>query len=119
MDKHAFNDKLIAFLDVSPTPFHASANMAEALREAGFIELDERHDWALEAGKGYFCLRNGSSVVAFRVGKSDVAESGWHMVGAHTDSPCLKVKPNPGSASQRLFSVGCGSIRWGAAQSLV
>ncbi|WP_022960337.1 M18 family aminopeptidase [Spongiibacter tropicus] len=106
MDKHAFNDKLIAFLDASPTPFHASANMAEALREAGFIELDERQDWALEAGKGYFCLRNGSSVVAFRVGKSDVAESGWHMVGAHTDSPCLKVKPNPVLHRKGYFQLG-------------
>ncbi len=106
MDKQQFNTQLMAFLDASPTPFHAAENMASALRDAGFSELNERDDWALQPGKGYYTLRNGSSIVAFRVGKGDVAESGWKMVGAHTDSPCLKVKPNPVLHKKGYFQLG-------------
>lgn len=106
MDKQTFNQQLMAFLDASPTPFHAASNMAAALDAAGFIALDERDDWSLEAGKGYYTLRNGASIVAFRVGQGDVAQQGWKMVGAHTDSPCLKVKPNPVLHKKGYFQLG-------------
>ncbi|MEE2651701.1 MAG: M18 family aminopeptidase, partial [Pseudomonadota bacterium] len=106
MDKQTFNQQLMAFLDASPTPFHAASNMAAALDAAGFIALDERDDWSLEAGRGYYTLRNGASIVAFRVGQGDVAQQGWKMVGAHTDSPCLKVKPNPVLHKKGYFQLG-------------
>lgn len=106
MDKRNFNQQLIDFLDASPTPFHAAGNMAKALDKAGFIALDERDEWQLEGGKAYYTLRNDSSIVAFRVGVNDVAEQGWKMVGAHTDSPCLKVKPNPVLHKKGYFQLG-------------
>ena len=87
-----FNEGLLGFLDASPTPFHATQNMAGMFANAGFIELDERQKWHLEEGKKYFVKRNDSSIIAFTYPKN---KDGYVMVGAHTDSPNLKLKPNP------------------------
>lgn len=100
-----FNQELFAFLRCSPTPFHAVEQMSIRLRAAGFIELQEQDDWQLSAGK-YFVTRNGSSIVAFNKAESAVLDSGFRMVGAHTDSPCLKVKPAPELLRQGYFQLG-------------
>lgn len=89
------NAELLAFLDASPTPYHAVASMVAALSAQGFVELKERDAWDMQPGGRYFVRREGSSIVAFTLGQHPVAQSGWRMVGAHTDSPCLRVKPTP------------------------
>jgi len=94
MDNAAFNDGLIDFLNASPTPFHATATMVSQLENAGFQRLNEAESWRLAPGR-YFVTRNQSSIIAFVLGSRSLPESGIRMVGAHTDSPCLKVKPNP------------------------
>ena len=94
MDNAAFNDGLIDFLNASPTPFHATATMVSQLETADFRQLDEAETWDLTPGR-YFVTRNQSSIIAFVIGSRSLPESGIRMVGAHTDSPCLKVKPNP------------------------
>ncbi|MDN6318164.1 MAG: M18 family aminopeptidase [Marinobacter sp.] len=105
--KHAeFNKDLLKFLNVSPTPWHAVATMKQQLDAAGFEELDEKEDWSLEPSHGYYVVRNGSSIVAFRTGAQDATASGIRMVGAHTDSPCLKVKPNPELRRKGFFQLG-------------
>ena len=87
---------LFAFLAASPTPFHAVEQMGVRLSDAGFQFLDEAEDWNIEQGGRYFTTRNGSSIIAWVTPeKGTLDESGIRMVGAHTDSPCLKVKPNP------------------------
>lgn len=102
-----FNGSLRAFLDASPTPFHAVVSMAQRLDEAGFQALNEADDWALEPGQGYYITRNGSSIIAWRQPAVDAAVSlGWRLVGAHTDSPCLKVKPTPELHRQGYFQLG-------------
>lgn len=106
IEEHAFNAGLLAFLDSSPTPFHATQNMAVALRAAGYIELCEADEWQLADNAAYFVTRNGSSIVAFTTAEKTVATSGWQMVGAHTDSPCLKVKPVPEKLSQGYLQLG-------------
>lgn len=83
----------VAFLNASPTAFHAVDESKRLLREVGYEQVSEREDWNLEAGKKYFFTRNHSTIVAFAVGKKYVAGNGFHIVGAHTDSPCLKLKP--------------------------
>ena len=84
------------FLAASPTPFHAVQEMVARLETSGFKSLDERDSWDLKASGRYFTVRNGSSIVAWVMPeKADLAISGMRMVGAHTDSPCLKVKPEP------------------------
>ncbi len=92
MNKEDFNEGLLGFLDASPTPFHATKNMAMMFENAGFIQLDETQKWELEAGGKYYVTRNDSSVIAFTYPKE---RKNYVMVGAHTDSPNLKLKPNP------------------------
>lgn len=91
MTKQDFNEGLLGFLDASPTPFHATENMAGMFANAGFIKLDERQKWSLEEGKKYYVTRNDSSIIAFTYPKA----KNYVMVGTHTDSPNLKLKPNP------------------------
>ena len=89
---------LLDFLSRSPTPFHAVANLGVRLEESGFRRLAEGDDWGgLDEGR-YFVTRNDSSLIAFNWSGS--ADHGFRMVGAHTDSPCLKVKPEAISESE-------------------
>lgn len=85
----------MAFLDGSPDPFHACARARERLEAAGFVELDEREPWAgrIAPGGRYFWTRNRSCLVAFAVGEGYEPGDGFKIIGAHTDSPNLKVKP--------------------------
>lgn len=91
MTKQDFNEGLLGFLDASPTPFHATQNMAGMFANAGFIKLDERDRWDLQEGNKYFVTRGDSSIIAFTYPKA----KNYVMVGAHTDSPNFKLKPNP------------------------
>ncbi|WP_250657775.1 M18 family aminopeptidase [Alkalimarinus coralli] len=99
-----FNQGLMSFLQHSPTPFHAVSNMESELIKAGFISLDESAEWTFKANGRYFVTRNGSSLIAFTVGAEP--EDGVRMVGAHTDSPCLKVKPTPEVKQKGFFQLG-------------
>lgn len=92
MTQKDFNTKLLNFLDTSPTPFHATQNMANFFEERGFKRLSEVKKWNLEAGKKYYVTRNDSSIIAFTYPKKTKA---YLMIGSHTDSPNLKLKPNP------------------------
>jgi aspartyl aminopeptidase len=86
---------LLSFLDASPTPFHAVSETTRRLRAAGFSELNEADVWSLAPGGRHFVTRNGTSLIAFICGQQPPAESGCLIVGAHTDSPNLRVKPLP------------------------
>ena len=89
------NSGLIDFIQASPTPYHAVRSLACELEAAGFQYLDESEPWKLEKKQGYFVTRAGSSIIAFKTGNDDLAANGIRMIGAHTDSPCLKIKPQP------------------------
>ncbi|KAL3654953.1 hypothetical protein CASFOL_000739 [Castilleja foliolosa] len=84
---------LLEFLNASPTAFHAVDDAKKRLRSAGYEQVSERDDWKLEAGKKYFFTRNHSTIVAFAIGKKYIAGNGIYIIGAHTDSPCVKLKP--------------------------
>ena len=90
-----FNQDLLQYVSRSPTPFHAVFNTKSRLLKAGFIELNEASDWPLEAGQRYFVTRRDTSLVAFIYGLQPMQQAGLRLLGAHTDSPCLKVKPAP------------------------
>ncbi|HWV39146.1 MAG TPA: M18 family aminopeptidase [Vulgatibacter sp.] len=90
---HPTTADMMAFIDASPTPHHCVEEARRRAEAAGFTALDEREAWSLEAGKGYTVSRGGA-IVAFRVGTVPPAEGGFRLVGAHTDSPNLRVKPN-------------------------
>lgn len=97
---------LLDFLNASPTPFHATTSLAMRLEAAGFRHLDERAAWHTELGGRYYVTRNDSSLIAFKLGRRSPIESGVRLVGAHTDSPCLRVKPNPELQRQGYFQLG-------------
>jgi len=86
---------LIRYIDASPTPFHAAAESAELLRAAGFVQLLEHEPWSLAPGTRAFVLRSGSSLIGFICGEKPPMESGFLALGAHTDSPNLRIKPVP------------------------
>jgi len=91
MNKQDFNEGLLGFLDASPTPFHATQNMAMMFENAGFKALREDEKWFLKAGEKYYVTRNDSSIIAFTYPQE---RKNYLMVGAHTDSPNLKLKPD-------------------------
>lgn len=99
-----FNEELIHFIDASPTPFHAVEWMAKTLDCRGFIRLEEDQSWSLEEDKNYYVTRNGSSIIAFTYPPCE--EKGYTIVGAHTDSPHLRLKPNPLTISAGVKRLG-------------
>ena len=106
MNKQYYNQQLLNFIYQSPTPFHAVKNMREILEIGGFTRLPEETDWDIQPGGRYYTVRNGSSLIAFIAGHQSALESGIRLVGAHTDSPCLKVKPKPELNRQGYFQLG-------------
>ncbi len=85
---------LMAMLDASPVNFLAVAHVENCLKEAGFEALDMARPLpALRAGKGYYLTKNGSALMAFRLGGKPLADSGFKLICAHSDSPCFRIKP--------------------------
>lgn len=82
-------EKLLKFIDASPSCFHAVKNICVMLEDAGCIRLLENETWTLKKGKRYFTTRNGSSVLAFSVPEN---YNGMQIVSAHSDSPTFRVK---------------------------
>jgi aspartyl aminopeptidase len=85
--------RLLAFCDASPSPFHACSTASSMLTEAGFTRLAEDAAWPSEPGR-YFVVRGGT-LVAWAVSSAHRPHDGFRIVGAHTDSPNLRVKPRP------------------------
>jgi aspartyl aminopeptidase len=87
---------LCAFIDASPSPFHACAEAGSRLDAAGFTLLTETDAFPSEPGRYY--LSRGGSLVAWSsegVGGPESAATPFRIVGAHTDSPNLRIKPQP------------------------
>jgi aspartyl aminopeptidase len=85
--------ELKEFLDESPTAYQASGNIIYELEQNGFKELDETEEWKLKPGGKYYVCRNQSAVIAFINSKALPTLNGFKLIGAHTDSPSLKIKP--------------------------
>ena len=110
--QHALSQELLAFLDASPTCFHAVKNLADRLDEAGFTPLTEPAVWELSPGSSYYVERNGSALIAFTIPTGGVHS--WRVSASHSDSPCLKIKENPELAAEghyvRLNVEGYGGM---------
>ncbi|XP_010423546.1 PREDICTED: probable aspartyl aminopeptidase [Camelina sativa] len=96
---------LLDYLNESWTQFHATAEAKRQLLDAGFDLLSENEDWKLKPGGRYFFTRNMSCLVAFAVGDKYVPGNGFHAIAAHTDSPCLKLKPKSASSKSGYLMV--------------
>jgi len=104
MSPNTYTETLLEYINQSPTSFHAVQNATELLQNEGFSELDEHDSWSLSPGS-YFVSRNKSSLIAFSV-SADSQGQGFRMAGAHTDSPCLKIKPLPVQTNNSFVQLG-------------
>jgi len=87
-------NKMIEFLNSSPTAFNAITNIEKVLNNAGFKKLYEIDEFKIEKGDKFYITRNGSSIIAFNVGKKLLKPS-LHVCASHSDCPAFKLKPNP------------------------
>lgn len=106
----ALAHEFVSFLNASPTPYHAVASAKTMLLKAGFSQIYESNNWLqdslIKPGSKYFVTRNGSSLIAFTIGKAWKAGNPMAMIGAHTDSPCLRVKPRSKRTAEGYLQVG-------------
>ena len=85
---------LLRYIDASPTPWHCAKTSAERLSAVGFHALDEAASFDLGPGDGAYLVRDGA-LIAVRLGEKPPVETGFRLIGAHTDSPGLRLKPAP------------------------
>lgn len=93
MNAQTINKRLFSFIAQSPSPFHAVSSMKKILDDGGYAALDEHTDWQTTTGQPYYIIRENGSLVAFNIGVKD--RESFRIVGSHSDSPCLQLKPKP------------------------
>ncbi|KAF2430277.1 peptidase M18, aminopeptidase I [Tothia fuscella] len=101
-------EDFLTFVNASPTPFHAVHQAKQRLEKAGFKQIKERDPWSstLQPGGKYYLTRNGSTLVAVAIGSAWKAGNPLAMIGAHTDSPCFRLKPVSKRQSDGFLQVG-------------
>ena len=98
---------LCAFINAGPSPFHVVAESARRLDAAGFQRLSEATpDWNLRPGNKYYVTRGQSAFLAVALGEECVPGNGYTITAAHSDSPCLRVKPVSALQKGGYHSVG-------------
>jgi len=101
MKKNEAATSLMKFVDESPSMYHAIANLANMLKEAGYMELSGGDVFKLKKGGKYFTTTNGSAIIAWKMGKK--IETGFRIIGSHSDSPTFKIKPSPDITVQNHY----------------
>ena len=87
--------RLLSFLDASPVNFLAVKNLTEELQQHGYRRIDTTEALGtVKAGDKFFVTKNDSSIYAFQIGRNPLAETGFHMICAHCDSPTFRIKPH-------------------------
>ena len=97
---------LLDFIDASPSPWHVVKSVETQLEKFKFVKLIETEKWALEAGGRYYVVRDDSSIIMFVQGQKPLVQTGFKMIGAHTDSPGLRIKPQAATGGDGLLRVG-------------
>lgn len=106
MSTTPFNKGLFDFLSASPTSFHAVDHLETLFKKAGYTVLDESKAWDIQPSGRYVLTRNGGALIAFHAGSMDFSNQGLRIIGAHTDSPGLKIKPRPDIRSASSVQLG-------------
>lgn len=95
--------ELVDFLYDSPSACHGVKATEKILNENGFVEIKEADKWNLEAKGKYYIVKNDSALIAFEIGTGDIEETGFRLIGAHTDVPGFRIKPNPQMISEGKY----------------
>lgn len=93
---------LLDFIDESPSPWHVVKTIESQLKLFQFERLHETQTWHLKAGGRYYVVRGNSSIIVFVHGQKPLVETGFKIIGAHTDSPSLRIKSNPSTTTASL-----------------
>ncbi|AOR24603.1 M18 family aminopeptidase [Clostridium taeniosporum] len=86
--------QLLNFINNSKSAFHGAHEVKSILDKEGFIEIKECDKWNLKHGGKYYVMKNESAIIGFEIGNGDIAEEGFRLIGAHTDSPGFRIKPH-------------------------
>lgn len=97
---------LLDFIDASPSPWHVVDSATALLEAAGYRRLDEADTWQVAPGTRHYVVRDGSTLAAFRIGSAPLTQAGLRLIGAHTDSPGLRVKPLAGQTNGDWLRLG-------------
>lgn len=95
MEVKSFAREVIEFIDESPSTYHVVKNCSDILDENGFERIMPREKWEIKKGGKYFLKKSSSTIIAFTVGENFDVKKGFKIFGAHTDSPCFRIKPSP------------------------
>ena len=106
MNPTVLRERLFDFLKQSPTSFHAVDYLKDLFLKAGFTWLSEKDSWNIKPGDKVVVTRGDGAIIAFCAGHGDYAGSGIRMIGAHTDSPGLKIKPRPEIRNKSFVQLG-------------
>ncbi|EPR58331.1 aspartyl aminopeptidase [Toxoplasma gondii ME49] len=102
-----YGANFLSFVNETGSPYHSVLAVQQRLIACGFSQLDERDKWDLRLGGKYFVTRNHSCIAAFVIGEKFKATSGgFTVVAAHTDSPCLRLRPNSNVKKEGVQQVG-------------
>lgn len=99
--KSMHTEELFQFINACPTAFHVVSSMKSLLDEAGYRQLLEGKAWELREGGRYYVIRNGSSLIAFRIPVGGF--KGFQIMASHSDAPCLKIKENPEIMAENAY----------------
>lgn len=110
-------ERLLSWLNESTCNFLAAQTIVRELKNKGFVELQQNEEWNIKPGGKYYVVKNGSAVFAFTTGKGlSSFKNGSRLIAAHSDSPCLRIKPHPeiygegGSVSLNVEKYGGGIL---------
>ncbi|MCO4768569.1 MAG: M18 family aminopeptidase [Deltaproteobacteria bacterium] len=98
---------LLAFVEDSPTPWHAVAEAQSRLDAKGYVQVHEADaEWNLAPGTKAYVIRDGGSIVAWTMGRKAAVDAGFRIIGAHTDSPNLRLKTRPSVTKEGYAQLG-------------
>ena len=102
MEVKSFAREVIEFIDESPSAYHVVKNCSDILEENGFERVMHREKWELKKGGKYFLKKSSSTIIAITIGENFDVRKGFKIFGAHTDSPCFRIKPNPEMVTENM-----------------
>ena len=102
MEVKSFAREVIEFIDESPSTYHVVKNCSDILDENGFERIMPREKWEIKKGGKYFLKKSSSTIIAFTVGEDFDVKDGFKIFGAHTDSPCFRIKPSPEIVTENI-----------------